>query len=856
MFRLRWVLAAALLALPAQATAGNFDWIGHVEADAEGLSSENEADRVLAVQNLSTYDPALSSPYLLKALDDDSDEVRKQAGLALAHGGVTEAAPTIIDWLGDIDAKMRAIAADILGELVTREGTTALIRSLGDSDATVRLKAVGSLGRIGRTGEPSVVVPLISRLDDDKTDVRRAAVEQLEAIGDKRAVIPMIAAVDDPSLEVRKGAVRALGTLGDTSAVPALLRLLDDSIEEIRGLAVASLGTLGATGATDELVDRLGTGSDTYRAKVALSLGQIARAGGGGESVESAVRSLVESLAVPNQRTAAREALRVAGVTAVPALIDHLDGRIDGDPREAVLLLRDAADARATAALVAELDRGRVPVTSVLEALAATGDPAAIVPVLGLTSSKDAELRLAAMNALRPLLGQDARAADVLIERLDDDELEVRVMAIEYLGLLRAPRAVTRLIDLAGPGNLLRVRLASIDALGEIADADATKVLVEVLREGPAALHASAATALSYIANLDTVDDLLELARDDRSASRHHVVRALGSVLRGQAGSKAADRARKLFVDLADAGTATVGIAAIAGLAAIGDLAATPALLEILDGAGPDRQRAAAWALGELHDTSAVPALVDALDDKDDRVTADVAWALGEIASGSKEGRDAVVAQALPALGKAAKKGGWATAIDATAALTRIGDPSALDDIARGIHHKSKLVRIVAVRGLGVLGAGGTAIAPADVTAMLDLLGKDTSPKVRIAVAQALAMLAVKQDAATAKTIADALAAAATDERDEDVRAAATAAAAIATKQAKPAPAIERGEWRVFYVVDPSSDDKPVREEPYFVIGDDGLVWATYTDARGEIVSEHFPEGDAVVAPASRETEY
>jgi hypothetical protein len=33
-------------------------------------------------------------------------------------------------------------------------------------------------------------------------------------------------------------------------------------------------------------------------------------------------------------------------------------------------------------------------------------------------------------------------------------------------------------------------------------------------------------------------------------------------------------------------------------------------------------------------------------------------------------------------------------------------------------------------------------------------------------------------------------------------------------------------------------------------------VWATYTDARGEITSEHVPPGDATTWPASREPEY
>jgi hypothetical protein len=64
----------------------------------------------------------------------------------------------------------------------------------------------------------------------------------------------------------------------------------------------------------------------------------------------------------------------------------------------------------------------------------------------------------------------------------------------------------------------------------------------------------------------------------------------------------------------------------------------------------------------------------------------------------------------------------------------------------------------------------------------------------------------------------------------------------------------------VFQVVDPGADDAPVRQTPYFLHSPDGLVWATYTDARGELASEHVPaaqgELDTVVWPGSRESEY
>src|SRR6185295_7780824 len=96
-----------------------------------------------------------------------------------------------------------------------------------------------------------------------------------------------------------------------------------------------------------------------------------------------AMRTVVVNLAQsPQSRQNAREALRVAGKAAVPALVAHLQGRLAGDP--------------------------------------ATADPNALVPVLRALASKDPAIRLAAMNALRPLIGADARAADVLIEHLSD----------------------------------------------------------------------------------------------------------------------------------------------------------------------------------------------------------------------------------------------------------------------------------------------------------------------------------------------------------------------------------------------------------------------------------------------------
>ncbi len=839
----RFVLGVVLLAsAPVAAGVWTFDWAGHVEVDAEGLRSEDPSKRLEAVSELGKYDVSLTEKHLMRALADDDEKVRHQAAKMLGQGGSIAAVPVLIDWLTDPDPKTKATAAEALGDIGGAEATAALTRSLGDTDPGVRTKAVKALGTIGKKGNASVVIALIPRLEDDKSEVRAATILQLEELGDRRAVIPLVAKFSDTQPETRKAAVRAVGKLGDPSAVPALIRLMNDPQDEVKTVAVGALGSLGAVDAIDALTEQLTTGNDAYRSKVAYALAQIAATPAAGKAGEDAMRTLVVNLAQPQLKPASREALRIAGRAAVPALIANLQGRIVGDPTSAVTALIDAGDPRATSTLAAELERGRVAMPLVLKALGATGDPAALVPVLGALSSKDAAIRLAAMEALRPLIGTDARAGDVLIEHLSDEDLEVRVLAAEYLGVLRVSVASGKLTALAGPGNPSRLRRAAIDALGEIGRPEATRTLLDVLREGPAELHRSAATSLSYIADPGAIPALMAQAQSDRGPTRHEIVRALGATLRGRNDAGA----RRLLRQLALDANIKVSLGAIGGLAASADPSDAAFLRTVVEQAAADRRRAAAWALGEMHDVASIDTLASVLSTREDRLVGDAAWALGEILTASpRDRRTAAIAQRWLYLGK---HGGWAAAINSTAALSRV--LWALPRDARGqlldgprraallalVFHKSRLVKINAAHALGSL------TGDEDVTkALAQLLHDDASPQVRIAAARALGQLGgAKATAALAAAL------------DSDTDPAVKATAKLASSQ----PPLPRTQWIVYYMVDPSADDAPVRQEQYFVHTSDGVVWASYTDARGFLTSEHVPAGDSTEWPASREGEY
>jgi HEAT repeat protein len=426
------------------------------------------------------------------------------------------------------------------------------------------------------------------------------------------------------------------------------------------------------------------------------------------------------------------------------------------------------------------------------------------------------------------------------------------VLAAEYLGALGVGSAAGKLTALSSAGNPLRLRHAAIDAVGEIGRAghlprasEATKALLDVLREGPLELHSSAATALAYIANPAALPQLIALARSDRGPMRFEVVRAIGATLRVHPDANA----RKALRELADDANVKVGLAAIASLAAASSLDDAAFLRTMVEQAPADRRRAAAWALGEMHDTGSLDVLAAAMSSKDDRLVGDAAWALGEIVASARDPRvDARTGDLTDRWLHLLQHGGWGAAINGAASLARV--LWVLPRPARGelltkprrealfarTFHRSRLVRINLAHALAAIGDDDS------VKVLAQLLKDDPSPHVRAAAARALHRIGGGKPAAALKLAAD-------SDQDPLVR--------DAVKTA-PGPIPGRGEWRTFYIVDPSAEDARVRQEQYFVHSPDDLVWASYTDARGELTTEHIPAGTSRdrVLPASHEAEY
>ncbi|MEZ4402157.1 MAG: HEAT repeat domain-containing protein [Kofleriaceae bacterium] len=825
--RLALVLATLALAAPARAERFGFAWAGRIENDGAPLVQADPDDdaRRAAINAMRAYDPVLARRFVLVALDDEDEQVRLTAARIAARGRITQAVPQLTAWLASPDRALRRVAAESLGVIAEPTSLAFLVRALGDVEPEVRLAAVVALGKLGAAGDRSVVVPLLSRVADDKSEVRQAALEALRGIGDRRAVVAVVTAFTDPNLEVRKAAVVTAGRLGDPAAIPALTRLLDEPQVELRNLAIGALGALGAGEAVTPLIGFLQRGGDGA-APAAFALGEIAAAATSDDVRAAAVGALVGGLVDPGARTYLVEGLRRAGAAAVPGLVDCVAGRRPGDPATAVALLGEQGDARATPVLIAELDRRRLPIAGVVAALAKTGDPRALVPVLALASNGDPAIRRVAMVAVEPLLGQDRRAADVLVERLGDPEEDLQILACRYLAQLGARSAAPAIAALAGAPRGPGLRRAAIEALGVLGDPATSPVLLAGLADPDPVLARAAADALTYLGDPSLAARLGELAGHP-GPTQAYVVRAWGAALRDRPDR----RARATLLELASTGPTPVALAAIAAIAASGDPAAAPGLVELLTDATPDRQAAAAAALGELALDTAPPAvakaLVLALGSRDDRIAGAAARAAARLPI---DGGD-------EALRGVAARGGWAARTNAIAALATRGGDAAVADLTTSLGHRDALARGNAAWALGRRAA--SAALPDATIAALVATARDPSPWVRAHAARALR--ARPTPAATA-----ALAQLASDDPDPGVRAAAVAA---------PVAAPPADQWRIFDVVEPE-DDRPVRGEPYLVLlGAQGPAWATYTDLRGVIWAEHLPAEVAAPRPAAAAAE-
>jgi len=182
---------------------------------ARMLGDTQAAVRGLAAEALEDRPSARAVPALIAALGDPSADVRGRSVRALAKLRAVEAAQPIARLLGDPERRLRVLAVRTLAEMGEAQGADTAIACATAPEPWFREDCVDLLGILRVERALPVVV---ARLDDERPEVRQAAVVSLLRIGTPAARAALERARRDADWEVRVYASEALRRLGRSGA--------------------------------------------------------------------------------------------------------------------------------------------------------------------------------------------------------------------------------------------------------------------------------------------------------------------------------------------------------------------------------------------------------------------------------------------------------------------------------------------------------------------------------------------------------------------------------------------------------------------------------------------------------------
>jgi len=239
----------------------NFDDEKSKELVIKKLKSKNVQIRAEAIKTLDSFEGDFTN-YLLKALEDEDEEVRGNAlnglhnideSLLSKHRKIIE--KTLIKAL-KIEEYFEngSFIAEILWDLKGIKLTSLFLDILKSGDEGGRYGAASIL----RRAEKKLVFDqlLYSSVNDESEIVRGESISSLNVFGGEK-VFKMLcnSLLSDESVNVREQIAEILGDLQDTRAVPYLIKALENDTEgAVRASAAINLGYIGDESAIKPLI--------------------------------------------------------------------------------------------------------------------------------------------------------------------------------------------------------------------------------------------------------------------------------------------------------------------------------------------------------------------------------------------------------------------------------------------------------------------------------------------------------------------------------------------------------------------------------------------------------------------------
>ena len=485
------------------------------------------------------------SPFIGRALGARQRSLRLAALRALARTAEVGTSSRAVVLLGDPDHEVASWAAFTLGAIGEPAGEAALSESLGGL-SVVPAEVLRALGRIGTASTAEALVPLLAARAPGGArppvdpEVRAAAALAIGLIAKRLgAAVPAerILPALTPLLEAEEPAVRwaaayALMRLPSPRTALALIPALGDRDPELRASAVRGLG---AVKAAPQVLDAVMRDPDwRVRVEVARALGAI-----GAARVSDAPPAAIRLGALAGEAVLRFDTDDVLGsgraTHVVLAVIEAAVG-LGAEGRRVLEQLEQAVWREGGVAPAARPDvqRVRCQVAFALDRL--DGEPRRV------RSACEAPVQLWRRDAMvaRLLAPKGGEAVPLLLNMTLHQDPRVRLAAVEALGEVHHAAATEALVGLLA-GNDPFMLVAAADALsrpgrpGERpADLPArlAGVLPVVLQAEDPGLAAGLLDAIGALgaAGRPLLPELEALARDPRPAVRRRAALARGAI--------------------------------------------------------------------------------------------------------------------------------------------------------------------------------------------------------------------------------------------------------------------------------------------------------------------------------------
>jgi HEAT repeat protein len=288
---------------------------------------------------------------LILLLKDRDKEVRKEVMRIISKMGDEKVAEYIIPLLQDDDTDVRRLAVELLGSTGNKRVANSIIQLLDDEDDVV-IEAINTLKKLKASESFNNILSLIKDREISK-EVRCCAVQTIGCLAESSAEKYLIDMVNTDE-EMKTYAIYSLGLIGSDSCNSVLISLLNDENKEVKRASIKSLGITKSPHAVEPLLNLLSKIENGADADTILDIISSLCSIGDLKAVEPLVELLKDdNPVIRRQCVIVLGALK--DKRAVNSLISVLKDENAAVRREAVIALGDIGDNRAVEPLISAL---------------------------------------------------------------------------------------------------------------------------------------------------------------------------------------------------------------------------------------------------------------------------------------------------------------------------------------------------------------------------------------------------------------------------------------------------------------------------------------------------------------------